>query len=322
MTANENAIGITDVRFPALDGYELGGTLFEPAGDDVPKQAAVFNCGGGVPAARYRRFAGFLASRGIAVVTYDYRGIGKSRSGCLKGFVASAEDWSEFDTGGAISLLSRTWPKAEFVGIAHSIGALIMGGAPNIGQLKRFVFVAGHTGYFADYRPRYRIPMALLWHGLMPLLTRLFGYFPGKALGLGEDLPPGIAMQWAARWSPDFRPEATAADARRARAMLLRFPNVGGRLLALTSADDAFATASGQNRLLRLFPNIVSQTIVIQPEGCAMPRIGHFGYFRHGLETAIWQRLVYYIHTGELPVKWLQRADPGRTPGQGLSRVP
>jgi predicted alpha/beta hydrolase len=295
MTSTDESTRITTVRFPALDGYELGGTLFEPVGGGQPKHAVVFNCGGGVPAAVYRRFANFLASQGISVLTYDYRGIGASRPEKLRGFVATAEDWSESDCGGAISWLGARFPSAVRIGVAHSIGAMLLCGAPNVVELSGFVFIAPHTGYFADYRPRYRAPMAVLWHVVMPILTRLFGYFPGRLLGLGEDIPAGLAMQWAARWSPNLRPEATARNVKRARAMMARYKYVSGPAISLTFADDAFATERGCKRLLAMFPRLTAHCQLINPPTIGLKRLGHFGYFRPGSGLQLWRLLIQQL---------------------------
>ena len=91
------------------------------------------------------------------------------------------------------------YPRAELAGVAHSIGTLVIGGAPNVGEFSRLVFIAAHTGYYGDYAKRHRIPMAVMWHMVMPALTRAFGYFPARMLRLGENIPAGMAMQWAAR---------------------------------------------------------------------------------------------------------------------------
>ena len=146
--------------------------------------------------------------------------------------------------------------------IAHSIGSLLIGGAPNVDLVWRFVFVCAHTGYYADYMPMYRLPMAVLWHGVMPALTRVFGYFPARSLGLGEDIPAGVAMQWAARRSPELRPEATDPDARRADHDDCALPNVRGRALAIGFTDDAFATPAGTKRLLKVFPALQHDSIL------------------------------------------------------------
>jgi predicted alpha/beta hydrolase len=254
----------------------------------------VFNCGGGIPAAFYRRFARYLAESDIPVLTYDYRGIGESRPPSLRGFAATAEDWAEYDCGGAIAWLRVRYPKAELVGISHSVGTLLLGGAPNAGDLSRLVLLCPHTGYFGDYRPRYRLPMALLWHGVMPGLTRLFGYFPARRLGLGDDLPSGIALQWAARRSPDLR-LGGIGDPVRARAALARCSELCCGALVLSFTDDAFATDAGTRRLLSYFPRLEAQHLRITPADAGMQGVGHFGFFRRNAQTTLWPRVLAYL---------------------------
>ncbi len=63
---------IDDITFPAADGYLLGATLFLPRG--AKRNAVLINSATAVPRKIYRGFAGYLARRGCAVLTYDYRG--------------------------------------------------------------------------------------------------------------------------------------------------------------------------------------------------------------------------------------------------------
>src|SRR4029450_9440444 len=134
------------LQFAALDGFMLDATLYGPPGLDHPSTVVLFICGGGISAARYARFARFLASNFIPVLTFDYRGIGASRRSGLRGFKAVAEDWSELDCGGAVKHLRARYPTSEIVGVAHSIGTMLLGGAPNVGTISRFVFLCPHTG--------------------------------------------------------------------------------------------------------------------------------------------------------------------------------
>jgi predicted alpha/beta hydrolase len=101
----------------------------------------------------------------VGVLTYDYRGIGRSRPLRMRSFEAVVEDWSEWDCGGAIAELRRRFPNAEGVGVGHSVGTMIFGAAANAEYLARFVFVGAHTGFVGDHRRGYRVPMAVLWHG-------------------------------------------------------------------------------------------------------------------------------------------------------------
>jgi predicted alpha/beta hydrolase len=293
------------MKFLALDGFELCGVHFESAVELAPTIAVVFAGGGGIPAKRYRNFAGFLASSGIPVLIFDYRGIGESRPPSLRGFKASAEDWSEWDCGGAISLMRRWYPHAKLVGVAHSIGSLIIGGAPNVGECSRLVFIAAHTGYYGDYSKRYRLPMAVLWHGVMPVLTHLFGYFPARILGLGEDIPSGMALQWAARRTPELRPEATTTEASRANAMLGRLGSIKVPIFALSFADDAFATEAGTRRLLAVYSGISAQYECVKPASMGLGSIGHFGFFRRDASAVLWPMILKYLRS-----ELAERPDP------------
>jgi predicted alpha/beta hydrolase len=94
-----------DITIPATDGYTLAATLFLPPG---PKRnAAIISSATATPRRIYRGFASYLAHRGFAVLTYDYRGIGGSRRlaveglnrpKSLVGFNASMADWAALDT--------------------------------------------------------------------------------------------------------------------------------------------------------------------------------------------------------------------------------
>src|SRR2546428_14073244 len=63
-----------DVIFPALDHLPLAGTLSDPEG---PLRGAVLiGSAMGVPRGFYGAFADYLADSGLAVLRFDYRGIG------------------------------------------------------------------------------------------------------------------------------------------------------------------------------------------------------------------------------------------------------
>lgn len=292
-----NASVVTPVSIPALDGYVLGGVLHEPASSATPPCAVVFNCGGGIPADRYTRFAKFLASLGIPTLTYDYRGIGASRPARLRGFAATVEDWSELDCSGAISWLRGRYPQVELVGLAHSVGAMLLGAATNSSELCRLVFIGAHTGYFGDYRRLYRAPMAVLWHGLMPMLTHGLGYFPGRVLRLGDNIPAGVALQWASRRSPDFRPRFKDLGTKRTELLLSRYAEIHAPIYALSFTDDAFATEKGTRRLLSMYSGATARHDVLDPASVGLRKIGHFGFFRRANGPTLWPLLMPFLQS-------------------------
>jgi predicted alpha/beta hydrolase len=292
LSENANIASETAVRFPAGDGFELGGIHYPVARPAVPARAVVFNSGGGIPARKYRRFARFLAESGIAVLTYDYRGIGLSRPRSLRGFEASLEDWSEYDCAGAIGWMRTRYPDAQLIGMGHSVGNVLFGSAPNAAGLAGFVLICPHTGYYGDYRRGHRLPMAVLWHGVMPVLTRFWGYFPAQLLRLGDDIPKGIALQWASRRSPDLDARKFGADVRRLETLVARCAELKGPALFLSFSDDAFATDAGVRRVLDLFPGLEAECRVMTPDEADMPKIGHFGYFREAARARLWPELL------------------------------
>jgi len=279
-----------NLQLTALDGYPLNATLYEAAPDTDVRHAAVLCSGGTIQARAYRRFGLWLAARGVPLLTYDNRGIGGSRPARLRGFDAGFEDWADFDCPAAITWLRKRYPHAELIGISHCIGGLVLPCARHTDLLSRYLFIASHTGYYGDYHRRWRWLMTPALHVLMPALTRLFGYFPGRAFGMGADAPARFTYQWARRRTPHFQ-----ADTARYAAALERGCDARGRALALTFADDAFVTERGTRRLLDYMPGIDAELRVIEPREVGLRDIGHFGFFRTSAERALWQTAADWI---------------------------
>ena len=272
--------------FFTADGVELGGTWFLPLQDAPVLAVIVITCGGGIPARFYHRLARFLAARGAAVLTFDYRGIGESRRGSLREMRTGVDTWGAADLGAAFTLARQTYPYAPLGAIAHSVGALLLGAAQDARHLSKIVFLGPHTGYWRDYARRWRVPLYLTWHVLMPAATRIFGYFPGKTLGMGEDLPPQVAMDWASRRQPEL---VRGGDDRRGiGAILGMYHEVRAPMLALSASDDAFAPPGAAKRLLALYPNAPVTYRLLTPTSVNRRRLGHLGYLRQSGGDEIW----------------------------------
>src|SRR5690606_32806448 len=109
------------VTISARDGYLLAGNLFVPSNRE-PAVVVVVNSATAVPRKYYYGFARYLAGRGAATLTYDYRGIGGSAPPCLRGFKARMRDWAERDVAGAIDWAADRYPRARLAAIGHSVG--------------------------------------------------------------------------------------------------------------------------------------------------------------------------------------------------------
>lgn len=261
----------------AEDGQVLAATWYAAGG--AARGVVVIASATGVPQGFYRRFASWLGERGVASLTFDYRGTARSRPQRLRGFVADFSHWV-LDIDAALGHAVESGLPVGYIG--HSIGGTLAPLARHAIDAQRLVLVGAQTAYWRDWPWRQRWPMVAMWHGLMPAVTLAAGYFPGRALRLGEDLPRGIALQWAARpWRNWFGDEASAA--RYARAL----PPV--HLVA--PRDDAFATDAAQQRVHDQLTGCAVTRHVIEPAACGLTRIGHFGLFREDASAA-WPHLL------------------------------
>jgi len=263
------------------DGQPIAATWYAAAGG-VARATVVIAPATGVPQGFYRRFACWLAERQFAVLTFDYRGIGRSRPKRLRGFEADFLHWLlDLDAAFAHALARGT----PVIGIGHSIGGLLAPLAAHAEQLQRLVLVGAQTAYWRDWPAPQRYARMALWHGFMPLLTLAAGYFPGRALRLGEDLPRGVALQWALRpWREPFAEDRARECCARA------LPPV--HLVA--ASDDVFATAAAQQRVQDRLTGCEVQRHRLEPSELGLERIGHFDVFR---EPLVWPRLLSIAET-------------------------
>jgi predicted alpha/beta hydrolase len=285
-----------DVSLCPLDNFPLAGRLWTSPSGPSNGYVALVNAGAGIASRYYDRFAAFLAENGVPTLVYDYRGIGRSRPHSLRGFNASVEDWGSKDCAAAISWLQDHFPQAKILVVGHSIGGFVTGFVTNGALIDKMLLIGAHTGYWRDYSPGARPLMLLLWHVLMPAITSLLGYFPGKRLHLLEDLPKGVALEWAGRLKPEFWWNLKRADgmpdATRTQDLLARFAAIHASVLAVRFTDDPFATEAATKRLGELFVNTSVVRIVLGPTEAGGQSIGHFGFFDSRFRSTLWPLVV------------------------------
>jgi len=269
-----------DVSIPARDGYVLGGKLFRPP---EPNGAAVIiQAASGVPQEYYGKFAAYLAERGFTVLTFDYRGIGQSRPPSLRGFEATMRDWAALDTGGALDFLEREAPGARLLAVGHSFGGQCFGVVPGNERYAGALVVSSQSGYWRHWKGRGRAGMWLVTHVVLPALSGVLGYFPARRLGQGEDLPAGVATEWA-RWCrhPGYIVGALGAEAEYVR---FRAP-----MRAVWIEDDGYAPLAAVQALAGFFPSARVELHAVRPSEAGGGRIGHFGFFRERFRATLWK---------------------------------
>ena len=291
---------IDDISFPATDGYLLGATLFLPRG--TKRNAVLINSATAVPRKIYRGFAGYLARRGSAVLTYDYRGIGDSRLKALVGynqprslvgFKASMSDWAALDATAAVAWMRERYKSLPLSYVGHSFGGQALGLLANNSEVSRALLIAAQAGYWKLMASpeRYRVYAMLNFIGTP--LTRLLGYAPGWS-GLGEDLPKDAFLQWAS-WVK--RPRYFLDDP--SLTALQNFPNYKGAMRALCLSDDPWATRPAVGLLCSGFTSIMPEILSITPTDAGVRKIGHFGFFRPEHRDTLWRGAAEWIEAGD-----------------------
>ena len=261
-----------EINLTARDGYPLSATLYgERSAPGVLILPAT-----GVPQGYYAKFAGWLAQQGFQVMTFDYRGIGQSLRGHVRSVRARMRDWALLDAAAALDFLES--PRVRIVG--HSFGGQALGLLP-AERIASALVVGSQSGYWRNWPPLGRMWMWPVTHFLLPGMARLHGYFPGSRFGFGEDLPKGVAIEWAS-WCrhPTYLIGALGVEDAYAR--------FAAPLRAYAFSDDPFGPLSAVKKLLELYPNSPAELRHMAPADLGVRRIGHFGFFREQFRDTLW----------------------------------
>jgi len=290
-----------EITLRCKDGVSLRGHVWSGCAD--PRcGTAIINAATGVRARYYHYFARFLAEHGFVVVTYDYRGIGRSRPDRLRGCGFRWRDWGEHDFMAALDFAEQIRGGGPVVVVGHSIGGFLPGFAANARRIDRMLTVGAQYAYWRDYAARQRLHLLLKWHLIMPALTAFFGYFPGERLGWLEDLPAGVANEWSFRRS---RMELSY-PARERQAILNSFAAVTAPILAITAADDELATMAAVRRALGYYQHAPATEVVLSPADLGVDRLGHFDLFHARHASGFWLDALLWLRDGTNP--WPDKA--------------
>ena len=284
------------------DGVRLVGQVRRAAGR--ADGTVIINPATGVRADHYARYADFVAARGFDAISYDYRGIGLSRPADLRRCGYRWADWGRLDFDAVVRFARVRRPDLPVLVVGHSVGGALPGLADNAVHVRRILSVGGQFGYWPDYAGAQRTRLFWKWHVAMPLITAACGYFPGQRLGWLEDLPAGVAYEWAFRRGriADNHPYRQQAD------VLQRFSAVTAPILAVTMSDDPLATPAAIRRTLSCYANAPSQAVMLVPADVGQEQVGHFGLFHARHASGFWVDSLAWLRDGVNP--WRDRALP------------
>lgn len=273
----------TDDRVP------LSAEVYGDQGQDT----LIINPAIGVKRRLYRSFAEFLAEQGISTVLYNYRGMEDGLTHLPDDVDLSTLAWGQLDQSAVLAWAQQHLQPSKLVLLGHSIGGQLPGFTHHIGRLDGLIHVAAQKGDKRLWPMGGYLKLFLLWHVMIPLLSR-GPTFNAKVLGLGGYPWPAVAArQWAAwgrrrdyLFNPGFGHD------------LRPWQQFDRPLLSWGFTDDHMAPVAAIDGLLAEFKTAGDhghiEKHLINPHSMGLKHIGHFGFFKPEA-NALWQTTATWI---------------------------
>jgi predicted alpha/beta hydrolase len=217
----------------------------------------------------YAPLARYFAENGFHVLTFDYPDEGDldrwaSRLDAMLGETRAAA------------------PELPLLYLGHSLGGQLLGVLPHAEHVKAAITVTAGSGYYG-FNDRMPLRVRLFWFFFVPVLTSLFGYFPGKRLRMVGDLPRGVAWQWR-RWC--MHPDYLLAEDESRRAL---FDRVRIPIRGYSFEDDHIVTKRAIDHLHTFYRAAEVERVHLAPVAMGTARIGHFGFFTEASRETLWR---------------------------------
>lgn len=228
----------------------------------------------GMPARKYQPLADALAEHGLGMALHEWRGIGSSNLRAARG-----QDWGYRellieDLPAGIARARRACPGARLLLGGHSLGGQLacLQAGMNPDPVHGMVLVASGTPYwrmFAGMGIALRVAF-----GLLPWITRMCGYYPGRRLGFAGNEARRVIEDWA-HSGRNGRYAARGLDTDLEQGM----ERIRAPVLGLRMQDDWLCPAGSMRCLLEKMPGSPSEMHALEHEEIGA-RAGHFEWMR------------------------------------------
>lgn len=270
-----------DCNIITEDNYKLVATQFYVPSSEC-KGVILIASATAVKRRYYYKFASFIASQGYTVICFDYRGIGDSLHGDIREFEGRIRDWGEKDLVAMINWTKSNFPDNKLHMLCHSIGGQMLGLASNNSKIDSILHCSVQSGYWRFWNGFERYKLFVMWHLLVPTLTRLLKYFPSKKLGVGENMPKGIIFEWAS-WCRD--PEYMFG--KHNLTSIKNLNNIVAPVRSYSFGGDSLAPPASVDYMSNRYTCDVDRIHIKAPD-IQQKSIGHFDIFRSKMESTLW----------------------------------
>lgn len=243
----------------------------------------------GVRQSYYKKFAQFISSQNITVITFDYCGIGLSLKKPIKELTHTAADWGTKDLNSIINYTIINFPAHTKKLLGHSIGGQLVGLSELSSKVDKVILVAAQSGYWKLWNGIGKIKMWTNWHILFPLLIKFFGYMPSKRISGMENLPKNVAKQWK-NWGKKSNYLLSEIPIEQTV-----FDKLEIELTAFSIEYDQFAPKKAVEWMTDRFSQARIKSVYLKPKDYGTSKIGHFGIFKDKFKDNLWQLLLREI---------------------------
>jgi predicted alpha/beta hydrolase len=282
-------MAVDEISIKCSDGFNLAGTLFAP--ERTPESSVVIASAMGVPRKFYRPLASFLCDNRIALLTFDYRGVGDSDLKGARGSDVNLHDWGRFDIDAAIHEVSARSENTPLFLLGHSCGGQLFGLAPSSNKLSGVIFISAQIPNWRLWPVPYNLLMLAMWYILIPVLSFGRSTFPARTLGISSvDVPSGTTSQWA-QWArqPGYLFNS------RFNLDTGRYGHFSFPILSYIINDDIYAPERSVMALLERMPQTETEIRRINGLSSGLGRVGHFGFFREKMKYRLWPEMMKWI---------------------------
>jgi len=277
------------------DGYLLAATVYVP--DSQPARGCIIiTSAAGIQRRFYDSIARWLSARGMACLTFDFRGMFDSAAlNPGDGRQVQVSDWGLRDLDAVIDWCAEAFPRLPLFAISHSMGGHIIGHAPGAQKLRKIVLVGCGSLYWG-LQPSLasKALYALLWHIVMPTATALCGRFPGRRLKIIGDLPRGVALQWS-KWCRDPN------YVRGAQADASGFDSIAAPILSVHFEGDTIVGHRAVHAFGSFFTRAPVSYLHVRLSALPKGANGHFDFFKRQVAGHFWPDALGWLSEDWVP---------------------
>lgn len=267
------------------DGHPISCYTFSPS--TVVRGRVIIAPAMGIAQCYYHDIACWLASKGFEIYTFDYRAIGESRLSSLKSYRHSILDWAQLDASAVLEQVLAQPNNSKLIWLGHSLGGQVFPLVDQIEKVDSVITIASGTGYWKHNASQIRNKIWWFWHVIVPVSIKLYGYYPGKKIGMVGDLPSSIMAQWRS-WClhPEYCVGVEGVHVKE------RFEKLSMPVASFALEDDEMLSLKNVTDLYAMFGTGDKQLHILSASQMGLERIGHIGFFKRQYQQSLWEKVL------------------------------